>query len=533
MVDVVYFATNRFEGDGAETQFEVSFSGGYISEDHIKAYIEDDTTKVRTAITITEFVNPTTVVVSAPAPVGSTMVIYRDTPKDAPLVDFQNRSRITEKNLDTLAQQAVFLAAESYDATNQVAIQNLTDAAASAVTAAADAADSLAASIVARDAAVVAETGAETAEDGAQVAQAAAEAALAAQQAFNLTIGTVADTTGSASATITGTYPNKSLNLVLKQGIQGIQGVQGIQGPPGTGDMLKSDNLSGLANYTTARSNLGLGTAATKDTGTAAGNVLVLDGSAKIPAVDGSQITGISSTPTGTIQSSARRRTPSGWLYCDGTAVSRTTYAALFAELVFRSTVTVTIATPGVFTWVGHGLLNYDPLKLSTTGALPTGLTAGTTYFVSVINADTFRLCTTAANVTAGTYIATSGTQSGTHTAESAPYGFGDGSTTFNVPQLQGEFLRGHDSGRGVVEGSAEKQLGYNALDQLQGHAHDVACSDVSGSTGGSDVQRFNSLATNLVNYARNMKTDVTYGTVRAGSETRGRSVSVRYYIKT
>lgn len=35
----------------------------------------------------------------------------------------------------------------------------------------------------------------------------------------------------------------------------------------GAGDMLKSDNLSGLANYTTARSNLGLGTAATQNTG--------------------------------------------------------------------------------------------------------------------------------------------------------------------------------------------------------------------------------------------------------------------------
>lgn len=39
--------------------------------------------------------------------------------------------------------------------------------------------------------------------------------------------------------------------------------VTGPQGVPGTGgDMMKADNLSGLANYTTARSNLGLGSAA-------------------------------------------------------------------------------------------------------------------------------------------------------------------------------------------------------------------------------------------------------------------------------
>ncbi len=42
------------------------------------------------------------------------------------------------------------------------------------------------------------------------------------------------------------------------------------------------------------RTTLGLGTAATAATGTSAGNVVVLDGSARLPAVDGSQLTGIS-----------------------------------------------------------------------------------------------------------------------------------------------------------------------------------------------------------------------------------------------
>lgn len=36
-----------------------------------------------------------------------------------------------------------------------------------------------------------------------------------------------------------------------------------------------------------------LGTAASLDTGTSAGNVVILDGSAKLPAVDGSQLTNI------------------------------------------------------------------------------------------------------------------------------------------------------------------------------------------------------------------------------------------------
>ena len=48
------------------------------------------------------------------------------------------------------------------------------------------------------------------------------------------------------------------------------------------------------ANASAQRTTLVLGTAAVADTGTSSGNVVVLDGSAKLPAVDGSQLTNIS-----------------------------------------------------------------------------------------------------------------------------------------------------------------------------------------------------------------------------------------------
>jgi len=48
------------------------------------------------------------------------------------------------------------------------------------------------------------------------------------------------------------------------------------------------------ADAATARTTLGLGTASTVNTGTSAGNIVVLDASAKLPAVDGSQLTNIS-----------------------------------------------------------------------------------------------------------------------------------------------------------------------------------------------------------------------------------------------
>lgn len=51
--------------------------------------------------------------------------------------------------------------------------------------------------------------------------------------ANTLSIGTVSNTTGSPSATITGTSPNQTLNLVLKQGAKGDKGDQGDQGPKG------------------------------------------------------------------------------------------------------------------------------------------------------------------------------------------------------------------------------------------------------------------------------------------------------------
>jgi len=77
---------------------------------------------------------------------------------------------------------------------------------------------------------------------------------------------------------------------------------------------------------------------------------------------------------------------------------------------------TITIATPGVVTMTGHGFYHGQRVQITTTGALPTGLTASTTYFVEVIDANSFYLATSLVNVAAGTRIATSGSQSGVHT---------------------------------------------------------------------------------------------------------------------
>ena len=84
--------------------------------------------------------------------------------------------------------------------------------------------------------------------------------------------------------------------------------------------------------------------------------------------------------------------------------------------------VTLTVASPCVVTSTDHGLRDGTGLVFSTTGALPTGITAGTTYYAKSTAANTFNLYDTAANAIAGGTtgrINTSGTQSGTHTAKS------------------------------------------------------------------------------------------------------------------
>lgn len=76
-------------------------------------------------------------------------------------------------------------------------------------------------------------------------------------------------------------------------------------------------------------------------------------------------------------------------------------------------TCSITIASPAVITLNSHGLIAGDMVRFSTTGALPTGIVAGTTYFVvATVTTNTFSIAATAG----GTAIVTTGSQSGTQT---------------------------------------------------------------------------------------------------------------------
>lgn len=130
-----------YDTDGVTTIWDFSFADGYLDPSHVKAYTTDaiglrEDIVVTPVMLIGEFQLQVT-----PALVDDlVLTIYRDTPKDAPLVDFTDESGFSEIALDTNARQAVMVAAEAIDTISTSDIQGAVEAAETAAAAAAQAA---------------------------------------------------------------------------------------------------------------------------------------------------------------------------------------------------------------------------------------------------------------------------------------------------------------------------------------------------------------------------------------------------------
>lgn len=194
-------------------------------------------------------------------------------------------------------------------------------------------------------------------------------------------------------------------------------------------------DLAAIAGLTSAANKLvyytGAGTAALTDISAFGRSLIGAANAAAAGAILG---------PAGAISAFAMNTPPTGWLKADGSAVSRTTYATLFAAI-------------------------------------------GTTF------------------------------------------GVGDGSTTFNLPDLRGEFVRGWDDGKGTDSGRA---FGSAQDGELEAHTH---VQTVSGYDQDRAFEVGNEVSGTSVSRSDTAALSSTQST--GGTETRPRNIALLYCIKT
>lgn len=157
-------------------------------------------------------------------------------------------------------------------------------------------------------------------------------------------------------------------------------------------------------------------------------HVMMWDGSSDI------DLTNAFSDRPGSLRYTSEVLLPAGWLWADGSAQSRTTFAALFAAICPSFTATLTNGSATI------SAIATDFRNLGLIGARiegPAGMPVGGT--VTAITANTMTL---SAAFTGST---------GSATVRLLPWGVGNGSTTFNVPDARGRTLVGRDDLGGTL----------------------------------------------------------------------------------
>lgn len=142
-----------------------------------------------------------------------------------------------------------------------------------------------------------------------------------------------------------------------------------------------------------------------------------------------------SGVPVGTALPIFGFTAPTGYAFAYGQAVSRTTYANLMTAITSAQTASLSSGSPTI-----TGLS--DTTQFARGQPIEAiGIDAGTT-----IQSCTSSACTLSANATA--------TRSGTVTV--FPYGNGDGSTTFNLPDMRGRTVFGRDNLGGTAANNSQ-----------------------------------------------------------------------------
>jgi hypothetical protein len=122
LLDQLY-SRNIWLADGSQTVWNFTFAGPvsdnsltYISREHVKAYWQDEAgSRTEYVFQDADWLGDYQLNVIPAPPAGQVFVIYRQTPRERPLVDYNDGAAVSETSLDTNARQAVYLAQEALD----------------------------------------------------------------------------------------------------------------------------------------------------------------------------------------------------------------------------------------------------------------------------------------------------------------------------------------------------------------------------------------------------------------------------------
>ena len=164
------YSQTHYLADGTTVNWDFYFDGGYLDKAHVKAY-KRSAAGVRTelVVSLSDFITDFRIKVKPAVAAGDTLVIFRDTPKGVPLVDWKSKAVITKEDLAITAAQALFVSAEATDYFGVISDGDLQALAVAAADAAASAqADALAAEASAEAAALSALEAAASADAAAE-----------------------------------------------------------------------------------------------------------------------------------------------------------------------------------------------------------------------------------------------------------------------------------------------------------------------------------------------------------------------------
>jgi microcystin-dependent protein len=171
-----------------------------------------------------------------------------------------------------------------------------------------------------------------------------------------------------------------------------------------------------------------------------------------------------------------------------------------------------------------RGTIEFDAKMAALAASSEAGsgvIPAGKVDFFATITAPSGYLKANGAAVSRTTY-------SALFAAIGTMFGDGDGSTTFDLPDLRGEFVRGWDDGRAVDIG---RVVGTQQLDAMQGHIHGLL---TNGGQGSSNSAQNLPSSTGALNSCKTggPESDGTNGSPRIAAETRPRNVALLACIK-